>query len=265
MRASDDTQPCSIYFGNVGNHDVDHSNDSSNNEGIGRIEYFNKAGHTADEMHFSVSDGLDPPSEKLALCINTSSGNDAIIDICGNLNVSGDVCFTGIARDTTTKTLYYNETTRCITFDDINLVDPGAGNLTITGNLTVDGTTTLNDKLVVDADASLCDVSACNLQVDGDASLCDVSACNLTVNENTWLRGGLDVLGATNLKGTLNAPTAFFLILLPLQDTHLYKIFLLLILVLLAMLHFVTYLLAILMLLELLIYLMLLVCLTSWL
>jgi len=74
MQSSHKNQPCRIYFGNVA--DVS-GIDSSNNVGVGRIEYINQANDSAESMRFHVNDGSGTHVEALRI----SSGTTLPVDV----------------------------------------------------------------------------------------------------------------------------------------------------------------------------------------
>ena len=69
MQSSHKNQPCRIYFGNVA--DVA-GVDSSNNVGVGRIEYINQANDSAESMRFHVNDGSGTHVEALRISSGTT-------------------------------------------------------------------------------------------------------------------------------------------------------------------------------------------------
>jgi len=222
--------------GNGGVGDHDHQGDDSLGDYI-HDNNFTIEGNLTVEQNFVVhgdASFCDVSACNIDISENLAVFGDASfcdVSAC-NLTVNGAVCFPGLDEITTNYTLYYNDVKKCITYglkccgdgDDLAVV----GNLTVGGNLRVRGDTTLEKKLMVLGDASLCDVSACNLQVDGDASLCDVFACNLQVDgdvsaynidvgrdlvvvRDTQLQGKLTVGGETllNAKLVVDADASF--------------------------------------------------------
>ena len=69
MQSSHKNQPCRIYFGNVA--DVS-GVDSSNNVGIGRIEYRNQTNDSTESMRFHVNDGSGTHVEALRIASGTT-------------------------------------------------------------------------------------------------------------------------------------------------------------------------------------------------